>query len=346
MTTLSKHIIRLACDPISREPVVDKYTDERPFIRSGEDVEFQIGLFNRGSLADTTDITSLVLEVRAGASAPSYLFQTTVTSLSSLSVSTWLDDTAQHATFALPAASNTFTEGGYNILIYAYTATTRFVVLSTSIDVLQTVLGGTAPTPTSSFYTKAEVDSLVSGAGFDSPLTTKGDILTYSTTEARLPVGIAGRLLSVDLTTATGLTWTQTLPYVTSTFYPKLYGVTSTTEVTSPYTLTWSLLSRTGAVGMALINGVCSFNTSSGFSSSDALRITNLPFIPAGNFMLSKCTSEYYQNIVLESTTYAYFSIAKISRGSPTGLTFGDLYNTTSTWGFSINAVIPVQGLS
>jgi hypothetical protein len=40
-----------------------------------------------------------------------------------------------------------------------------------------------------------------------SPLTTKGDLYTYSTTDARLPVGTNGQTLTVDSTTATGLKW-------------------------------------------------------------------------------------------------------------------------------------------
>jgi len=43
--------------------------------------------------------------------------------------------------------------------------------------------------------------------GFASPLTTKGDILVYSTTNDRLPVGTDGYVLSADSTQATGLKW-------------------------------------------------------------------------------------------------------------------------------------------
>jgi hypothetical protein len=46
----------------------------------------------------------------------------------------------------------------------------------------------------------------VTGGG-SSPLTTKGDLYTYSTTNARLPVGANGEILIADNTTATGLRW-------------------------------------------------------------------------------------------------------------------------------------------
>ena len=40
-----------------------------------------------------------------------------------------------------------------------------------------------------------------------SPLTTKGDVYTYSTTDARLGVGTNGQVLTADSTAATGIKW-------------------------------------------------------------------------------------------------------------------------------------------
>ena len=46
------------------------------------------------------------------------------------------------------------------------------------------------------------------GGGGSSPLTTKGDVYTYSTVDARLGVGTDGQVLTADSTEAIGLKWT------------------------------------------------------------------------------------------------------------------------------------------
>jgi hypothetical protein len=45
------------------------------------------------------------------------------------------------------------------------------------------------------------------GGGLTSPLTTKGDMWVWSTTNARLPLGTQGQVLTVDTGQATGLAW-------------------------------------------------------------------------------------------------------------------------------------------
>lgn len=47
----------------------------------------------------------------------------------------------------------------------------------------------------------------VGGSGVISPLTTKGDVWTYSTTDTRIGVGVDGQVLTADSTQATGLKW-------------------------------------------------------------------------------------------------------------------------------------------
>jgi hypothetical protein len=49
----------------------------------------------------------------------------------------------------------------------------------------------------------------LNASGSSSPLTTKGDLYTYSTADARLGVGTAGQILTPDATEATGLKWVK-----------------------------------------------------------------------------------------------------------------------------------------
>lgn len=62
-----------------------------------------------------------------------------------------------------------------------------------------------------------------------SPLTTKGDIYTYSTTDTRLPVGANGYILSADSTEVTGLKW---IPNSSSNAW-SILGNTGTTAGTN-----------------------------------------------------------------------------------------------------------------
>lgn len=62
--------------------------------------------------------------------------------------------------------------------------------------------------------------------GTSSPLTTKGDIYTYSTTNARLAVGTNGQVLTVDSTEPTGLKWASAASGTWATWTPSYTGLT------------------------------------------------------------------------------------------------------------------------
>lgn len=66
--------------------------------------------------------------------------------------------------------------------------------------------GATTPT-TNEFRVVVSPGGGGGGGGGSSPLTTKGDLYTYDTADARLPVGTDGQILSANSATGTGLEW-------------------------------------------------------------------------------------------------------------------------------------------
>lgn len=79
------------------------------------------------------------------------------------------------------------------------------------------------------------------GSSFVSPLTTKGDIYTYTTQDARFPVGTNGQVLSSDSTQTTGLKWITLAGggnMTTGTYDPagigeQLVGITASQTITN-----------------------------------------------------------------------------------------------------------------
>ncbi len=92
-------------------------------------------------------------------------------------------------------------------------------VFTSSLQGLVPASGGAS---TSLFLTQA---GTFAAAGTSSPLTTKGDLYTYSTTNDRLPVGSNDQLLIPNSGASTGLNWTTTLP---TAAFPALTGDVTT----------------------------------------------------------------------------------------------------------------------
>lgn len=130
------------------------------------------------------------------------------------------------------------------------------------------------------------VNTVISGS---SPLTTKGDLYTYSTLDARLPVGTNGYVLTADSAEATGLKWaavsgtgTVTSVSVVSAngFAGSVATATSTPAITLTTTIT-GLLKGNGTAISAAVSGtdyapatsgtsILKGNGSGGFSNASA----------------------------------------------------------------------------
>ena len=113
-----------------------------------------------------------------------------------------------------------------------------------------------ATVTTSGSGDNATINVAVTG-GSTSPLTTKGDVYTYSTTDARLPVGTDGQVLTADSTQATGLKWaaaggTGTVTSVSVVSANGLAGTVANATTTPAITLTTSITGLLKGNGTAI----------------------------------------------------------------------------------------------
>lgn len=95
-----------------------------------------------------------------------------------------------------------------------------------------------------------------SGGGTTSPLTTKGDLYTYSTTNDRLPVGTDGYILSADSTQTTGLKWIANTGGTTTAYAETPSGTVNSSNVT--FTLANTPASPNGV--LIVLDGVTQYN--------------------------------------------------------------------------------------
>jgi len=126
-----------------------------------------------------------------------------------------------------------------------------------------------------------------------SPLTTKGDIFSFSTVAARLPVGTNNYVLTADSAEATGLKWAASGGFTTATFYDLKSDGTSAGTFTSG---AW----RTRDLNTSQFNNITSCSLAS-----------NQITLPAGSYLIKSFAPAFdvnrhqarLQNITDSSTT-------------------------------------------
>lgn len=201
-----------------------------------------------------------------------------------------------------------------------------------------------------------------SGGGTTSPLTTKGDVYCYSTTNDRLPVGSDGQFITADSSQSTGLRWTDhadtdtkltrvvsqvahgfsagDLLYINGSDYAKaqadtaakaeVVGIVASVNSSSTFTLQFAGRTNTGL--SSLTPGAVYFLSPSSAGAATTTEPTTATQISKPVFIADTTTTAY---LTLESRGYIVGSTSAV----PTAAVQSDQETGTSTTTFVNPAV-------
>lgn len=169
----------------------------------------------------------------------------------------------------------------------------------------------------------------VTKSGQPSPLTTKGDLYTYSTTDARLAVGTNDQVLTADSTAATGMKWSAV-----PTEIPSQTGNSGKYLTTDGSATSWGAIA---SGGMTLLSTTSWSNGSGGAVTVSGINQTykNLHIIAYG-FTPSSATSNLQMNCN-SSTSHTYTGVFQTAIGNATTGSFL-IWNTSQDSGTGANS--------
>jgi hypothetical protein len=167
-----------------------------------------------------------------------------------------------------------------------------------------------------------------------SPLTTKGDLYTYSTTDARLGVGTNGQVLQADSTAATGLKWAtaggggKVLQVVNATYS------TETTTTSATYADTGLTATITPTLNTSKILVIVSQPYQQSVSSSGNELVANIKIVRASTDLTAQGftlrASAYSSELALRTTfNYTYLD----SPATTSATTYKTQFNNANTTG-------------
>lgn len=149
----------------------------------------------------------------------------------------------------------------------------------------------------------SDVASTTTAFGNISPLTTKGDILTYSTLNARLGVGSNGQLLQAKSSTSTGLVWTTATYPETTTINEILYSSSNNTVAGITAVNGGVLISSNTGVPSMLANPSAASRML--FSANAAAPTWSTYAMPTSPSTSGKILKSDGTNLVMSTETYA-----------------------------------------
>ncbi|MDR1890664.1 MAG: hypothetical protein LBQ23_00560 [Puniceicoccales bacterium] len=172
MNNLNEIIVRIKADTSSFNNPIDVLRSEIPQFWRGNDIKFEIGIFNGNDVLSVSNYGSISLAIRKltddgkvpPASTPALMQKICTSFDDTLTSETWEDGTKQHAVIPFSSAESNVVTGDHWLSVWATTvdSTPKIITLCAGIIRILEVGGGnlsTPPDPVKIYYTSNECDN-------------------------------------------------------------------------------------------------------------------------------------------------------------------------------------------